>query len=109
MPGERILLSLLTCRSRTATSIDIDQCRFSFTLNKAKLRIKRRHEGRYLLRSNLTDDDPAKLWQYYMQLTEVEQALKELKHDLQVRPIHHQKDERIEAHIFLTSCTFLRK
>ena len=80
---------------------DIDQCRFSFTLNKAKLRIKRRHEGRYLLRSNLTDDDPAKLWQYYMQLTEVEQAFKELKHDLQVRPIHHQKDERIEAHIFV--------
>ena len=80
---------------------DIDQSRFSFTLNKAKLRIKRRHEGRYLLRSNLTDDDPAKLWQYYMQLTEVEQAFKELKHDLRVRPIHHQKDERIEAHIFV--------
>ena len=80
---------------------DIGQCRFSFTLNKAKLRIKRRHEGRYLLRSNLTDDDPAKLWQYYMQLIEVEQAFKELKHDLQVRPIHHQKDERIEAHIFV--------
>ena len=53
------------------------------------------------MRSNLTDDDPAKLWQYYMQLTEVEQAFKELKHDLRVRPIHHQKDERIEAHIFV--------
>ena len=53
---------------------DFDQSRFSFTLNKAKLRIKRRHEGHYLLRSNLTDDDPAKLWQYCIQLTEVEQA-----------------------------------
>ena len=53
------------------------------------------------MRSNLTDDDPAKLWQYYMQLTEVEQAFKELKHGLQVRPIRHQKDERIEAHIFV--------
>ena len=53
------------------------------------------------MRSNFTDDGPAKLWQYYMQLTEVEQAFKELKHDLRVRPIRHQKDERIGAHIFV--------
>ncbi len=80
---------------------DFEQSGFGFTLNKAKLRVKRRHEGRYLLRSNLTDDDPAKLWQYYIQLTEVEQAFKELKSDLKIRPIHHQTDERIEAHIFV--------
>jgi len=47
-----------------------------------KLRQARRREGRYLLRSNLRDTDPAKLWQYYIQLTEIEQAFKELKHDL---------------------------
>jgi hypothetical protein len=72
-----------------------------FTLNKTKLRVQRRREGRYLLRSNLTGDDPATLWQYYIQLTEIEQAFKELKSDLHIRPIHHQKDERIEAHIFV--------
>lgn len=67
-----------------------------------KLRIVRRREGRYLLRSNLCGEDPAKLWQYYIQLTEIEQAFKELKHDLAIRPIFHQTDARIEAHIFVT-------
>ena len=61
----------------------------------------RRREGRYLLRSNLTGEDPATLWRYYMQLTEIEQAFKELKHDLAIRPIFHQREDRIEAHIFL--------
>jgi transposase len=74
---------------------------FSFRLNKKKLREVRRREGCYLLRSNLTATDPAMLWQYYMQLTEIEQAFKELKGDLSIRPIYHQTDERIEAHIFV--------
>lgn len=50
----------------------------------------------------MADTDPAKLWQFYLQLTEVEQAFKELKNDLAVRPVHHQLDERIEAHIFIS-------
>ena len=54
-----------------------------------------------LLRSNLADESPAKLWQFYIQLTEVEQAFKALKSDLSIRPIWHQKDEHIEAHIFV--------
>jgi len=74
---------------------------FTFLLNRARLRQVRRREGHYLLRSNLSQDSPAKLWQLYIQLTEVEQAFKELKSDLAIRPIHHQKDERIEAHIFV--------
>ena len=74
---------------------------FTFALCKDQLRIVRRREGRYRLRSNLTGEDPATLWQYYIQLTEIEQAFKELKSDLCIRPIHHQKDERIEAHIFV--------
>jgi hypothetical protein len=74
---------------------------FCFWLNRAKLRQVRRREGHYLLRSNLERESPAKLWQFYIQLTEVEQAFKELKSDLAVRPIWHQKDERIEAHIFV--------
>lgn len=74
---------------------------FTFSLNKKKLRLVRQREGHYLLRSNLGREDPATLWQYYLQLTEVEQAFKELKSDLSIRPIYHQKDTRIEAHIFV--------
>jgi transposase len=75
--------------------------RFRFSLNRAKLREVRKREGRYLLRTNLTEEGPARLWEFYIQLTEVEQAFKELKSDLAVRPIYHQKDQRIEAHIFV--------
>jgi transposase len=74
---------------------------FTFSLQKKKLRQVRRREGCYLLRSNLTSVDPAKLWQHYIQLTEIEQAFKELKGDLAIRPIYHQTDDRIEAHIFI--------
>lgn len=74
---------------------------FSFELDRAKLRKVRRREGRYLLRTNLNAHDPAQLWSFYIQLTEVEQAFKELKHDLAVRPIYHSREQRIEAHIFV--------
>ena len=50
----------------------------------------------------MTGEDPAELWRYYMQLTEIEQAFKELKHNLAIRPIFHQRQERIEAHIFVS-------
>ena len=43
-----------------------------------------------------------KFWRLYMQLIEIEQAFKELKHDLAIRPIFHQREERIEAHIFVS-------
>ena len=74
----------------------------SYKLDRKKLREAWRREGRYLLRTNMTDENPAKLWEFYLQLTEVEQAFKELKHDLAIRPIHHQLDRRIEAHIFIS-------
>ena len=54
------------------------------------------------MRSNFISQDPAKLWEYYIQLTEIEQAFKELKHDLSVRPIYHQVDNRVDAHIFVS-------
>jgi len=75
---------------------------FTFHLRREKLRQTIRREGRYLLRSNITDTDPAELWKQYMQLSEVEQAFKELKHSLSIRPIHHQTEKRIEAHVFLS-------
>lgn len=74
---------------------------FRFSLNKQKLREARRREGRYLLRSNLCEEDPAKLWEFYIQLTHVEEAFKTIKSDLSVRPIYHQREHRIEAHIFI--------
>ncbi|MGH8355176.1 MAG: IS1634 family transposase [Pseudomonas sp.] len=74
---------------------------FSFRLNRKKLREVRRREGRYLLRTNLCGRDPEDLWQFYIQLTEVEAAFKNLKDDLQLRPIYHQLESRIEAHIFV--------
>jgi hypothetical protein len=74
---------------------------FTYQLDHNKLRQVRRREGRYLLRTNLTDSDPAKLWQFYLQLVEVEAAFKTLKGDLAIRPIFHQEQQRIEAHIFI--------
>ena len=74
---------------------------FTFALRRDRLRRARRREGRYLLRSNPTGEDPAILWRYYMRLTEIEQAFKEIKHDLAIRPVFHQREERIEAHIFV--------
>ena len=74
---------------------------FTFALRRDRLRRARRREGRYLLRSNLVGEDPATLWRHYLQLTEVEQAFKELKHDLAIRPIFHQTEARIEAHILV--------
>ena len=59
---------------------------FIYTLNRQKLRRVRRREGRYLLRTNLTENDPALLWQYYTQLVAVEEAFKNLKGDLAIRP-----------------------
>ena len=75
---------------------------FTYSLDRKKLRVARRREGRYLLRTNLSRSDPAKLWEYYLQLTEIEQAFKELKGDLAIRPIHHQLEHRIESHIFIS-------
>ena len=74
---------------------------FTFALDRQKLREVRRREGRYLLRTNLRGQDPAQLWQFYIQLVEIEAAFKNLKDDLGLRPIYHQLEERIEAHIFV--------
>jgi transposase len=74
---------------------------FSCQLRWDKLRQARRREGRYLLRSNMPERAPAQLWEFYWQLTQVEEAFKHLKSDLSLRPFHHQKLARIEAHIFI--------
>jgi transposase len=78
------------------------QASFTYGLKKEKLRLAWRREGRYLLRTNLTETNPAKLWGFYLQLVAVEEAFKNLKGDLAIRPIFHQKEQRIEAHIFVS-------
>ena len=105
---EELLMKLGAARARAPAAwrlvdIEMDKERpsFSYALNRKKLRKIRRREGRYLLRTNLTDNDPAQLWQYYTQLVAVEEAFKNLKGDLAIRPIFHQDEKRIEAHIFI--------
>ena len=74
---------------------------FAFALKKDKLREVFKREGRYLLRTNLPERDPAKVWEFYLQLVEVEEAFKNLKGDLALRPFYHRLESRIEAHIFV--------
>ena len=105
---EELLMKLGAARANARAAwrlLDIevakDAARFSYALNRKKLRHVRRREGRYLLRTNLCGRDPAELWQFYIQLVEVEAAFKNLKDDLQLRPVYHQLEQRIEAHIFV--------
>jgi len=85
------------------TSVGANPVQLTFALRKDKLRQARKREGRYLLRSNMTTGrSPEELWQFYIQLTEVEAAFKNLKDDLALRPIYHQLEHRIEAHIFIS-------
>jgi transposase len=76
---------------------------FSYRLDRNKLRQARSREGSYLLRTNLVEEDPAKLWSHYLLLVAVEEAFKNLKGDLAIRPVFHQLEARIEAHIFFIS------
>ena len=108
IPREEMLMKLGAARSRAPTAwrlvdieMDKESSMFIYTLNRQKLRRIRRREGRYLLRTNLTENDPALLWQYYIQLVAVEEAFKNLKGDLAIRPVFHQEERRIEAHIFI--------
>ena len=105
---EEMLMKLGAARAKAPTAwrlVDIEMDEksptFTYALNRKKLRRARRREGRYLLRTNLTENDPTLLWQYYIQLVAVEQAFKNLKQDLAIRPVFHQDEHRIEAHIFI--------
>jgi hypothetical protein len=98
VPREEMLMKLGAARARAPTAwrlvdieMDKESAMFIYALNRLKLRRIRQREGRYLLRTNLTENDPALLWQYYMQLVAVEQAFKELKGDLAIRPVFHQE------------------
>jgi transposase len=83
---------------------------FTFQVNKEKLKTAELRDGHYLLRSNLVAEDPAVLWERYIQLTQIEAAFKTLKSELGIRPIYHQLEHRVEAHIlvaFLAYCLWV--
>jgi transposase len=80
---------------------------FSFEVDKPKLNATQQRDGHYLLRSNLTSEDPAVLWARYVQLTQIESVFRSLKSELGIRPIYHQLEHRADAHVliaFLAYC-----
>jgi len=98
--------------SRAAKAFDVHIERLPEPEGKVHLRITwRRHEawndwatlseGCYLLRSNLTDMDAPTLWKHYIQLTDAEWAFRITKDELVLRPIWHQKEDRVKAHILV--------
>jgi transposase len=85
----------------------VTRASFHFHLDKSKLREAELRDGHYLLRSNLTGGDPAVLWTRYVQLTQIEAVFRSLKSELGIRPVYHQLEHRIDAHIliaFLAYC-----
>ncbi len=106
---EELLMKLGAAKQKSPSAwrlvqieVAVDKAAFTYRLDREKLRRQRRREGRYLLRTNLTETDPAKLWSLYLQLVSVEEAFKNLKGDLAIRPIFHQSEKRIEAHILIS-------
>src|SRR5216684_1021031 len=105
---EELLMKLGAARDQSRSAwrlvvveVAADSATFSYRLDRNKLRQARSREGRYLLRTNLVEEDPAKLWSHYLLLVAVEEAFKNLKGDLAIRPVFHQLEARIEAHIFI--------
>jgi hypothetical protein len=74
---------------------------FRFAVDKRKLKDAQLRDGHYLLRSNLTAEDPSVLWTRYVQLTQIEAVFRSLKSELGIRPIYHQLERRVDAHIFI--------
>jgi transposase len=114
LPGrDRLLLRIGAARKEAGRSFGfvtiilpaatetVTRASFHFRLDKIKLRQAEQRDGHYLLRSNLTAEDPAVLWTRYIQLTNIEAAFRTLKSDLGLRPIHHRLERRVEAHIFV--------
>jgi hypothetical protein len=86
---------------------EVTRATFSFQVDKTKLKRAQQRDGHYLLRSNLTGEDPAVLWTRYVQLTQIESVFRSLKSELGIRPIYHQLEHRADAHVliaFLAYC-----
>ena len=77
-------------------------CALQITERRDKLEWARLAQGAYMLRTNHPSEDPAKLWRWYIQLTQAEAAFRTGKSDLHLRPVFHQTTERVEAHILVS-------
>jgi transposase len=83
---------------------------FHFRVDQTKLKAAELQDGHYLLRSNLVGEEPAVLWERYVQLAQIEAAFKAMKSELGIRPLYHQLGHRVEAHIlvaFLAYCLLI--
>jgi transposase len=105
---ERRVGRLLGRNSRTAGLFDVrvekgsmGGARVVWEKREAWRDWSRLSEGCYMLRSNIQDWSPEELWKAYIQLTEAEEAFRIHKSDLSIRPIWHQKEERVRAHILV--------
>ena len=108
---ERQIGRLLERNSRAASLYDINVAETGTgKQRRLDIQVQRKQEryewalqssGSYLLRTNWQEKDPQKLWKTYIQLTEVEDAFRTAKHDLGLRPIYHQKQDRTQAHILV--------
>ena len=74
---------------------------FTFELKREALKKAYRQDGIYLLRTNLSEKNPARLWEQYIQLTEIEAAFRTLKSEVGLRPIYHWVAPRVEAHVMV--------
>jgi transposase len=74
---------------------------FSWTKDEEKAKYMRHTEGAYLLRTNLDGHAESELWKMYMQLNDAEAAFRTLKQDLSIRPVHHQSEDRVKAHVLV--------
>ena len=79
---------------------------FTYSFNRQIYRQMIHRDGKYFLRTNQTGKTPIELWEQYMLQTRVEQSFKELKSDLSIRPIHHQLEHRVDAHIFIAFMSY---
>ena len=87
-------------KSKTQTP-KLEPGSFTFRLEKEALKDAELYDGHYLLRSNLSGEEPEKLWKLYILLVEIEAVFKTFKNDLGLRPIYHSVEPRVEAHLFV--------
>lgn len=64
-------------------------------------------EGIYVIRTNTTHLHPNEIWEYYIRLTEIENVFRTLKHDLDIRPVFHRKEKRVEAHVLFSFLAYV--
>jgi transposase len=90
--------------------VEVEGLKLSWDWDREQLRGAAQRDGAYLLRAHWTEQDPQRLWQSYIQLTEAEAAFRTLKSEVNIRPIWHWLERRVEAHVlvaFLGYCLWV--